>query len=158
EQRGCERPGDDIRDIEDFEAFERAAHATPRPLLFSPSMSFAVKPQSCSACPPPTPRSGGAPRIAPGVRDKRGAGEGWSTSPACVNVLRWALCGCARASVKVRTGAKQASEPSNAAHHSSRVFDLNFSENFFLRAGQPLRSCCDGRSFAFKFNFKSNSS
>ena len=55
------------------------------------------------------------------VRLKRGAGAGWTTPSISMKVCRPALCGWSRASSGLRTGAKQASVPSNRAHHSSRV-------------------------------------
>ncbi len=80
EQGRGEWSGDDVGNVEDPKAGEGAAHSLnfiPRVLKFS--ISESKNPQSANACLPPAPRSGGAPRIAPGVREKRGAGEGWST-------------------------------------------------------------------------------
>ena len=92
---------------------------------------------------PPSPRSGGARRTAPGVREKRGAGAGCSTSATSTKLLRATLCGSRRASDHDSTGAKQASEPSNTLHHSSRVFDLEgLREQLPASPASAARSCC----------------
>jgi len=49
------------------------------------------------------------------------AGAGCVTLPTETWPLRAMACGCVAASENVSTGAKQASEPSNTRHHSSRV-------------------------------------
>ena len=76
---------------------------------------------------PTTPRGCRRPaaarrrRTAPGVRENRGAGPG-SAVPSCsTNVPRAARCGWAGASPRPSTGVTQASVPSKAAAHSSRV-------------------------------------
>ena len=68
EQRRGERAGDDVRDIEDAKPFERA-HLEPSPSWARRSICAAEKPQSASAARPPSPRSGGARRTPPGVRE-----------------------------------------------------------------------------------------
>ncbi|MNC92827.1 hypothetical protein D3C83_93330 [compost metagenome] len=54
------------------------------------------------------------------------------------------LCSCRRASDHESTGAKQASEPSNTLHHSSRVFALKAPANAAFISGQRDRSYWGG--------------
>src|SRR6185503_8324320 len=143
EQRGGEWSCNDVRDVEDAQSFERA-HLQPSPSPASRSICAAENPQSASAARPPSPRSGGARRTPPGVREYRGAAAGCSTPATVTKFARATLCGSSLASENVNTGAKHASEPSNTAHHSARVFDLNTFVKRSRSTGQPLRSCCCG--------------
>src|SRR6185503_19595563 len=122
----------------------------PSPSEPSFLMVLSSKPQSSSACRPPWPRSGGARRTAPGVREKRGAGAGCATFFMLMKLFLNTLCVSHLASDHDSTGAKQASEPSNTLHHCARVFDLNVFANSLCICGQRLRLCWL-RSFSLSF-------
>ena len=85
------------------------------------SISALSNPQSLKTSRLSAPGLGGADRMRPGVRDRRGAGAGRTTPNASVNVPRAARCAPSGASARSRTGATHPSTPSNAAAHSSRV-------------------------------------
>ena len=116
----------------------------PSPSERRRSISPAAKPQSASARRPPSPRSGGAPRTSGGVREKRGAGAACSMPAIVTKFSRATLCGWRYASLIVSTGAKHASDPSKAIHHSSRVFVLKTAVKRVRRAGHPTVSFCFG--------------
>ena len=107
--------------------------------------SSAVNPQSAERAVRVLARHGrpgsGARRL---VREKRGAGAGWSTPSNSTTVSRALMCGCSAASLIVSTGAKQASRASRSAHHSSRGLDRNSSVNRSRSVGHPDRSICFG--------------
>ena len=84
--------------------------------------------------------------VAAGVRLNRGAGAAWAMPSRSTIVLRAAMCGCAATSPNASTGVTQASVPSNAAAHSSRVRVANTAANRSFSCGQCSRSCWPARS------------
>jgi hypothetical protein len=92
------------------------------------------------------PGKPGAPPASPGVRLNRGAAAGCTTPSTDVNVPRLTLCGCAGASPRVSTGAKQVSVPSSSARHSASVFVLNTSATAVRADGHDEGSACESSS------------
>ena len=96
-----------------------------------------LKPQSCNAASVALPDGAGALGTSGAVREKRGAGAGCWTPSTSVKVPRCTLCGCARASFIVRTGAKHTSWPAKNSTHSSRVWTEQLGHALLQR--RPLR-------------------
>ena len=78
----------------------------------------------------------------PGVRLKRGAGAGCGAPSTSMKVPRATLCGCARASFIVRTGAKHTSWPAKNSTHSSRVRVRNSAAICSFSPGHVVWSIC----------------
>jgi len=89
------------------------------------------------------PTGGAVPAARPGVRENRGAGPGSTLPSTEANVERAARWGCDGASCQVRTGAAQASVPSNTASHSARVRLAKAAAKDSRIRGQALGSCCE---------------
>ena len=104
-----------------------------------------------------SPGCAGTSGTAGGVRLKRGAGAGCGKPATSTNVWRCTMCGWRVASSIESTGAKQTSEPSISAHHSSRVFVRKiFARRSFI-AGHSSRAFCPGSSSPARPVFSSSS-
>ena len=97
-------------------------------------------PQAASASRVCSPAAfeGGRPRLG-SVREKRGAGTGW-TMPSCSTKVPRALrCGCSKASVIGMIPATQASVPSKISTHSACVLLVKVSVKTCAHLVVPLR-------------------
>ena len=107
----------------------------------SAATSGSLNPKSESTASVCSPTSAAAAGRGPGVREKRGAGSGWTRPPASVKTRRAARCGWVSTSSGARTGVTQASRPAKAVTHSSRVRPATVAAISARCRGHCARSC-----------------